>query len=246
MKVVAVSDLHGYLPKVSDMPDGDILCICGDIVPLDYQRDIVMSVAWFTLEFNKWANSLPYKKVLFIAGNHDFFLEELGPKHFRSASGVMKKLLPGDNKGKSKLVYLFDNSFEIEGKRFYGTPWVEELSAWAFYRPVENTDEYGVGLKDLYAKIPNKCDVILTHMPPRYMGLGEVIQRGSFNTGADYGSQILAETTVGTAKQFKYLLCGHVHSGCHTPVESCGRKLVNVSLKDEDYRVKYVPFVFEI
>lgn len=246
MKVVAISDLHGYLPKVESMPAGDVLCICGDIVPLDYQRDLIMSCVWFALDFNKWANSLPYKKVIFIAGNHDFFLEELGPKHKHTASEVMKKLLPGSHKGESKLVYLFDNSVEIEGKRFYGTPWIEELDRWAFYRPVEHTDEYGNGLKELYAKIPNKCDVILTHMPPKYMGLGEVIQGGNFNTGADYGSQALADATVGKQKEFKYLLCGHVHSGCHLPVDSNGRKLVNVSIKDENYKVNYVPFVFEI
>ena len=35
MKFTAISDLHGYLPK--DLPSGDVLCICGDIVPLDYR-----------------------------------------------------------------------------------------------------------------------------------------------------------------------------------------------------------------
>lgn len=243
LKCVAISDLHGYLPK--DLPEGDVLCICGDIVPLDYQRDLVMSVAWFCLDFNKWANSLPYKKVIFIAGNHDFFLEEIGPKHGKSASAVMKKLLPGVHKGASKLVYLCDNSVEIEGKRFYGTPWIGDLSNWAFYKPEESTDTCK-GLKDTFANIPKKCDVILTHMPPRYMGLGEVIQGGNFNTGSDYGSQVLADATVGTEKQFQYLLCGHVHSGCHMPVCSNGRKLVNVSIKDENYKVNYEPFVFEV
>ena len=75
-------------------------------------------------------------------------------------------------------------------------------------------------------------------------GLGEVIQSGCFNTGADYGSPELAEVL--KTRDFKYALCGHVHSGQHLPVELDGKKLVNVSLKNEDYKEMYYPFEFEI
>lgn len=250
MKVVAISDLHGYLPK--DLPPGDILCICGDIVPLDYQSNNIESTAWFCLDFLPWTDALPYKKVIFIAGNHDFFLEDIGPKHGRSASEVLKKLLPGEHKKKHKLIYLQDNSVEIEGKRFYGTPWIEDLSRWAFYRPVENTLEYGRGLKELYNNIPKKCDVILTHMPPRIGLLGRVLETGKYNTGADYGSATLADVLTG--RQFQYLCCGHVHSGQHIPFNlgnadgrfKYDRQLVNVSIKTEDYHPYYESFVFDI
>lgn len=250
MKVVAISDLHGYLPK--DLPAGDVLCICGDIVPLDYQRNTVQSTAWFCLDFLPWAESTLYKKVIFIAGNHDFFLETIGSSHNNSASEVMKKLLPGEHKKNSKLVYLQDNSFEFEGKRFYGTPWIEDLSSWAFYRPVENTIEYGRGLKELYNNIPKRCDVILTHMPPKIGYLGRVLEDGHYNTGTDYGSETLADVLAN--RDFQYLCCGHVHSGRHVPFNfgnnngqfKYDRQMVNVSVKTEDYKPYYDPFVFEI
>ena len=61
---------------------------------------------------------------------------------WRSASDVMKKLLPGNLKGKyNKLVYLCDSSYEYEGHRFYGTPWIQDLKSWAFYLDDESLNE---------------------------------------------------------------------------------------------------------
>jgi Icc-related predicted phosphoesterase len=235
MKVVAFSDPHGYLPKVKDFPECDVVCIAGDICPLDVQRDLVESISWFLLEFKPWAESLPCKKVIFVGGNHDFFLWHIGPQTNHTGSEVMKKLLRS-KKGNSKLVYLQDSSYEFEGKRFYGTPWIEDLEKWAFYLPPEE-------LEKKWSTIPKKFDVFISHMPPRRSGLGQVIQPG-YNYGNDYGSQLLAEI-LGT-RQFKYAICGHVHSGQHLPIDYCGCKYVNVSIKDEDYKVKYELFEFEI
>lgn len=234
MKITAISDLHGYLPK--DLKGGDVLCVCGDIVPLEYQNNLVQSVAWFTLDFNRWASSVPYKKVLFIGGNHDFFLEELSKK--QRPSYVLKDLLPGLHKGQSKLIYLCDNSVEIEGVHFYGTPWIADLERWAFYKP---DDE----LRKIYSIIPWKCDVLLTHMPPLACGAGLVMQNGGYNTMANFGSLALAEAI--QDKDIDYALCGHVHSGNHNPQPFGNVKnVVNVSLKDENYKVAYEPFDFEI
>ena len=235
MKVVAFSDPHGYLPKVKDFPECDVVCIAGDICPLDIQRDLVESISWFLLTFKPWAESLPCKKVIFIGGNHDFFLWNIGPLANHTCSEVMKKLL-GKHKKDSKLVYLQDSSYEFEGKRFYGTPWIEDLQNWAFYLPTEE-------LENKWSSIPKKCDVFISHMPPRRSGLGQVNQV-CWNYGRDFGSQLLAEIL--QSRDIKYCLCGHVHSGEHLPIESNGTKYANVSLKNEDYKVAYDLFEFEI
>lgn len=251
MKCVAISDLHGYLEKPDKMPQGDVLCICGDIVPLEYQNDIAESIAWFCLEFVPWTDSLPYKKVIFVGGNHDFFLEKIHLKPFRdfndatgvwetlyefdtSASRVLKKLLPGENKSKHKLIYLCDNSVEIEGVTFYGTPWVKSLKNWAFYK--EDRD-----LIEVYNKMPKKVDVVLSHMPSNIGDTGTVTQYG-WNT--DYSSWELGNAI--SNRNVKWALCGHVHSGRHVPFEFSGCKYVNVSIKDEGYEVNYAPFEFEV
>ena len=247
MKIVAVSDLHGYLPKPEEFPACDVICICGDIVPLDYQADDVASIAWFELEFVPWTDKLPCKKVLFVAGNHDFFLEHImlgpvredGSRKCRSASEVLKKLLPGNSKGRHKLVYLRDSSYELEGKRFWGTPWISGLPRWAFNQDEEEL-EHGA-----FAQIPKKLDVLLTHMPPAQWAMGEVLQQG-WNLGRNFGSQVLANAMM--ERNIHYTFCGHVHTGCHVATEyreNCW--VANVSVKDEDYRVQtyYFP-VFEI
>ena len=234
MKFTAISDLHGYLPE--DLPGGDVLCICGDIVPLDYQSDFAQSVAWFCLDFAPWANSQPYRKVVFIGGNHDFFLAELSERH--RPSSVLKHLLPGSHKGQSKLIYLCDNSIEIDGVRVYGTPWIADLARWAFYKAEDE-------LVDIYGRIPQKCDILLTHMPPLACDVGRVLQHGCFNTLAEYGSKTLADTIVD--KDIKYALCGHVHSGNHKPEPFGGvRNVLNVSIKDENYMATYNAFSFEL
>ena len=247
MKVVALSDLHGYLPRPEEFPACDVVCICGDIVPLEYQNDDVASIAWFCLEFVPWSDQLPCKKVVFIAGNHDFFLEHImfgpvredGSRKCRTASEVLKKLLPGCNKRKHKLIYLRDNSVEIEGKRFYGTPWIADLEGWAFY----NSDD---GLESVWSKIPKKLDVLLTHMPPRVAEMGTVLQQGRYNYMNDYGSDILYGKMLD--RDIHYTFCGHVHSGRHTPVEyKNNNRVVNVSVKDENYQVQTFCFpVFEV
>ena len=246
LKIVAISDIHGMLPE---LPECDVVCCAGDISPLEYQSDQTSMVSWFCLVFLPWVESLPCKKFVMVAGNHDFFLQNIhrrlidesdGYRRYtwRSASDVMKKLLPGNLRGKyNKLVYLCDSSYKYEGHRFYGTPWIRDLFNWAFYQDNDT-------LMEKYRNIPKKCDVIITHMPPKIEGLGEVIQGGCFNTGTDYGSPELADVL--KTRDFKYALCGHVHSGQHLPVEFDGKKLVNVSLKNEDYKENYYPFEFEI
>ena len=53
------------------------------------------------------------------------------------------------HKGQSKLVYLCDNSVEIDGVRIYGTPWIADLARWAFYK---SEDE----LAEIYDRIPQR------------------------------------------------------------------------------------------
>ena len=233
IKVVGMSDLHGYLPK--QIPECEIVVIAGDIVPLDIQWDQLRSISWFLLDFLPWVNNLPCVKVIVVPGNHDDFLYKIGPQSNRSASEVMKKLL-GNHKNESKLVYLCGNSYEYKGRRFYGFPWCPELSQWPFYKNHEDMEE-------ICKLIPKKCDVLISHCPPSYGLAGTVLQKGH-NWMTNFGCVELGEAVM--IRDIKWLVCGHIHSGQHHPEMVYFTNIVNVSLKDEDYKVSYEPFVFEI
>lgn len=241
MHIAAVSDLHGVMFKPENMPTADVLCICGDIVPLEYQNDPISSVSWFNLEFVPWVDSLPYEKVIFIGGNHDFFLEHImwSDTHKElSGNAILKRLLPGINKSKhSKLVYLFDSSYTYKGVKFYGCPWISDLSNWAFYKPETE-------LEKRWKMIQSNVDVLMTHMPPMLNDCGAVLRPAYFGAYSNYGSQSLANAIL--EKSPKYAICGHVHSGNHIPYKCENTTCVNVSLLDEEYRPYYRIFEFDI
>ena len=151
MKICGISDIHGDLNI--NIPECDVLCICGDVINLNDQRDIPTSKHWWETRFVKWVKSLPCEKVIVIPGNHDFFLERMYNECWGWFKDHMSLL---SNK---KLEFLIDESFYYEDIHFYGTPWIEPISfqknKWAFERD----------FNDNLLLIP-KCDVLLTHDNP--------------------------------------------------------------------------------
>lgn len=234
MKIAAISDIHGHL--CDDIPKCDVLCICGDILPLQVQRNVIKSVSWLCQDFKPWVESLPCKYVIFIAGNHDFIFENLGPKAGRRPREVMMEIFGESHLKNSKLIYLRDESVIIDGVKFYGTPWCPELDNWAFYK---NSSE----LYDIFSSIHDDTDILLTHCPPKIGNAGVVLQDG-WNKGRDFGSLELQAALI-DKPNIKWVLSGHIHSGDHNITKFNNTNIVNVSIKDESYNVAYKPLIFE-
>lgn len=232
MKIVALSDTHGDL--LQDLPTADVYCICGDIMPLDIQRDFLKSVVWLTAEFFPWCQQLPCDKVFLVAGNHDFVFEKLmddGHGNHRKARQVMQIFQqPND-----KITYLENNEKLYMGVKFYGSPWCPDLANWAFFK---DSDE----LKKEFRKIQGDVDVLLTHCPPRIEDYGTVLEGWGY--GRNYGCQELADRL--QAVHPKLHIFGHVHSGLHEPKEINGTTFCNVSVKNENYQTVFYPREFEI
>lgn len=150
MKICGISDIHGNL--LENIPECNVLCICGDIVTLNAQRNIEQSAHWWDNKFIPWVMKLPCKKVIVVPGNHDFYLEDKYKKNewkaFKSCMSILSE---------NKVEFLIDEEYTYEGIKFYGTPWIEPIkfqeNRWAFSN------------NKCYKKIPI-CDVLITHDNP--------------------------------------------------------------------------------
>ncbi|QOR56975.1 DNA double-strand break repair protein [uncultured phage cr60_1] len=154
MRICGISDIHGNLIK--DIPKCDVLCICGDIVPLDIQRQMDDSIKWFQNEFANWVKDLPCKKVIAVPGNHDFYLEN----KLKEWKGFVEDY---EIYTDGKVRFLADELFNYEGVSFYGTPWINPIlfGKWAFEYSTNEIED------NPFEKIP-KCDILLTHDNPNH------------------------------------------------------------------------------
>ena len=141
-KIVFISDTHNRHDSVK-LPKGDILIHAGDFSGVGHAAEI--------LNFFTWLNeqSLKFKHIVFIAGNHELSFENKMP-------WVRKAL----EKLHDNVHYLEDSEVVLEGIKFYGTPWQPEFYNWAFNLP------RGQALADKWDLIPVDTDILITHGPP--------------------------------------------------------------------------------
>lgn len=228
MKITAVSDLHGHLPKIKPT---DMLLIAGDISPVD-NHAFAYQLQWYSSIFTRWLESLKVKHIVFVAGNHDIFLQHTLDKDAR-------KYLP------SNVHYLNNEIEEINGISIYGTPWTPMFCNWAFMA----TDNklglgkiYNDGIKK-YAIGNRQIDVILSHGPCN--GISDVIlDNPGWGSKGHIGSKEMNEII--EILKPKYYIFGHIHSAEHEPVKVKDTTYACVSLVNEDYEIGYEPLEFEL
>lgn len=207
MKICGISDLHGYLPD--NIPTCDVLCICGDIIPLKMQRNLPQSKKWWLEDFCKWAARLPCNRVIFTAGNHDFLLEDLYINRLADYYEFTDKLKDNSN---GKVILLIDEAYKYNNAIFYGFPYIRPITfqekKWAFEDDYESKDKPSVytSLKDI------EVDVLITHDNP-------------------YKNHIL---TAYLNNKPKFWFYGHWHEGNSNPLQS----MYNCSILNNCYSIK--------
>lgn len=230
MIVTASSDFHGYLPNPDTLTESDIFVIAGDISPLEYQRHPTMFEEWLNTIFCEWAEKVPAKKIIITPGNHDFcFTEDGFPEKFTRI--LIKHNL------QDKVVLLINESMVFEGKRIFGCPY-SDISRWAYSTAIGSQafkgDENG------YDKIEGSLDLLIVHQAPDFEDLGTSLQTSRENYGSDKLLKVILN------RRPKYVVCGHIHSGNHNPVNCDGIIMRNVSYLDERYIPIYEPSTFVI
>jgi Icc-related predicted phosphoesterase len=132
--IACFSDNHGEI--VENIPDADIVMCCGDVT---YD-----GTGWSLDKFIDWFSKLPHKEKIFIAGNHDFCLN----------NDICKAMIP------KNVIYLQDSLYKSKtGLKIYGSPYTPKFFHWSFMK------QRGDEISEVWAKIPKGIDVLVTHGP---------------------------------------------------------------------------------
>lgn len=202
-KIIATADTHGSLPPI---PPCDILIIAGDVCPI-WDHSLREQFRYLNTEFRSWLNRVPAGIILGIAGNHDFVFEKW-------SAPVEALNLPW--------YYLQDEAFTAFGVKFWGSPWVPNLSRWAFH----DADE---GIDAKLAAIPEDVDVVVSHGPPHGHLDFTCPRFGSQNAGFPGLNDTLERVKPAA------LVCGHIHEGYGAAEHPSGAVVYNVSHMTETY-----------
>lgn len=148
LTIDCISDLHGSYP---DLPGGDLLIIAGDLTARHTEEEF--------MQFLDWMRPLKYRKKIFIAGNHDAFLER----------GINKKVWESyqfdDSQGINCATYLCDSGTEFEGLNIWGSAWTlsfEGMNPNCKAFTLNSEQE----IEKKWDKIPEGIDILITHSPP--------------------------------------------------------------------------------
>lgn len=206
--IVFISDTHNRHGEIT-LPDGDILVHCGDLTGRGTLNEI--------RTFGEWMHEQKgFAHKIVIAGNHDWEFE-------RNPDAALSELL-GIGKVKHDIIYLRDSevAVEVRGRtlRIYGSPWQPYFQDWAFNLLPDQ-------LKEVWSKIPDGLDVLITHGPP--LGVLDRI-RGGEHVGCEY---LLDEVLRAKPKIHAY---GHIH-------ESYGirREVETVFVNASTCTLNYIP-----
>jgi Icc-related predicted phosphoesterase len=164
--------------------------------------------------FNDWLGCLPHKHKVIVAGNHEL-----------DWSDKKAALL-------TNAIYLQDSGTDIEGIKFWGSPWQPEFNRWEFNLP------RGAELAKKWALIPADTDVLITHGPPQ----------GILDKCHPEGYSLGCRDLMQRVEQLRPLLhiFGHVHGG-YGSQQWNGTKFINAAMLDEAYENnKRAIFVEEI
>lgn len=223
MIIDCISDLHGYQPTLEG---GDLLIVAGDCTASDEVDQ------W--LEFLQWLSSQSYRKIVWIAGNHDGCIAnfEKTKEIFLSPHFPLFRL-------SESIEYLCDSGTEFEGMKIWGSPWTKTFEGMnpkckAF------TCETEEELEEKWKLIPRDVNILVTHSPAFGcldgipMADGSVFHVGSKSlhhyVDVDWG--ILLH------------VCGHIHEGYGHNSESneiFKINVVNASYVNEYYKPVNAP-----
>lgn len=226
MRITLISDTHTKHSRLNaDLPGGDLLIHTGDFMNSGYNPTEAMV-------FFKWLDEINhYDHKVFIAGNHDRWMEDKPEE----SKGILT--------GYKTIDYLEDDWIHIGDAdphdplvnvvKIYGSPWQPEFYNWAF-----NLPRAGKELQEKWNAIPADTDILLTHGPAQ----GFLDTSGPPYNEPNLGCELLTERI----KEIKPKIhvCGHIHGGYGYKFHE-GTHYFNASILNERYEYVNKPITFD-
>jgi|SRR3990167_4418175 len=140
MKILHISDTHGFHEQLKIPEDVDMIIHTGDATNWKdpYRNSNEM------LDFIHWYQDVPCFNKIYICGNHDTSMER----------GLIKR----SAFEAADIIYIENELVEIDGVKIWGSPYTPTFCDWAFMKS-RNT------INRVWETIPNNVDVIATHGP---------------------------------------------------------------------------------
>lgn len=208
MKILAISDTHGLHDQLTELPEADMIIHAGDVSKRGTESEI--------MSFLEWYSSLPYQHKIFVAGNHDFYLESVEKEK-------LIEQIP-DN-----LIYLEDQGVTIEGIHIWGSPVQPWFFDWAFQK------QRGAELQAHWQKIPKEVDILVTHGPPQ--GRLDRVHNGKLAGCADLLERI-------RKTEARVHIFGHIHEAAGE-MHADGVHYINAAVVNLTYNNVRSGVVFE-
>jgi len=209
MRIVCISDTHTQHGVA--IPIGDVLVHAGDLSHSGEWSVIGRALRWMA----QW----PHPHKIFIAGNHDWA--------FQRRPEDLPLYLP------EGVTYLQDSGIEIEGLKFWGSPWQPWFHDWAFNL------RRGPDIAAKWELIPEDVDVLITHGPP--FGIRDQLP----GTGQSVGCKDLLRR-LEELPRLKLHVFGHIHHGYGMELDAQGRRFANACICDEAYRPANRPITIDL
>ncbi|PXX92422.1 metallophosphoesterase [Marinobacter vulgaris] len=209
MRLVCISDTHSMHRQVK-VPDGDILIHAGDCLGVGTLEELE--------DLDNWFSEQPHRHKILIAGNHDWCLQDEPAE----AEALIRNA-----------IYLRDTGTEIEGLKFWGSPWTPVFYDWAFNLA------RGPTIAERWQQIPADTDVLVTHGPPAGI-LDQVITASdSQSVGCDDLARRLEQLAL------KMHVFGHIHESYgQQTVNNC--VFINASTCTSSYNPLHPPVVVDL
>lgn len=207
MEFVVLSDTHRRHRKLRNLPKADVIIHAGDISSKGTAEEVG--------DFLNWFSRLDYEHKIFIAGNHDFLLEQA------TAAELLELIPPG-------VTYLNDSGVTIGDINIWGSPITPWFHDWAFNR------NRGKEIAQHWELIPANTDILVVHGPVQ--GILDFT-----HTQIHAGCEELLKKV----KQVRppFFISGHIHEA-RGEQEEDGTRYINASVLNERYQLTSAPITF--